>query len=436
MKKLHVFSAGIFAACLMVIAAFLGQIFTSTHAANTLVGTNSQIITIATTDGLPPDNGASYAGSSSDGNVILFSSSSTNLPNAGSSVTGWYTYNIKTNTTARVDVSTSGVAANDNPYTTNGVPARISETGRYVTFISKATNLIDGTTGLSNYYTIVKRDMQANITTLLSSREISGYPANYDRNLAVSNDGRFVLLASRYLAGSYPYYYTTALGDEATGTYGWTSLGYGNVIEGGSGSDNTRASMSCDGSFVVNNLSNQVNLIDMRRGTKIVVDYTGSNSGSPLISCNGRYVLYATTNRTKITPTPSGMNTGLHLARYDRISGERMYIDSNSSGVFSNGFAWNSSNEPAENVFNASISDLGDVVFKFGNGGNMFLKHLSDGSGTLESIALTTSGTYINSTNGEITRNGNYIFFSMDPYNLGLTSSPSSSQIIRVKTNL
>lgn len=428
-------------AMFLAIVSTLGIISVSNlaHAAHTLAGTSSQVITPATTDGLPLNGTVGYQGASSDGNIVVFTSNATNLLGAGSSTYGLYTYNIKTNTTARVDVSTSGVAADDALFNAHGKPVRISETGRYITFMSEATNLIDGTTSPSNNYAIYRRDTQAGTTTQLTySRLIDGYPDNYSRNLAVSNDGRFVLLASRYIASSYPYYYQTALGDNIGGTYSWTSVSHGVTNEGGGGSDNTQGSMSCDGAFIATNQTNTITLIDVRRGSANVVDISGSGtSGAPVLSCNGRYLLYATSNRTNITPTPSGMNSFLHLVRYDRITGERMYVDSNSAGVFSSGFGWYTTPVMVpQNVFNASVSDSGDVVFKFGQSGNVYLKHLSDGSGTLESVAITTSGTYVNSTNGEITQNGQYIFLTMDPYNLGLASSPSSNQIIRVKTNL
>lgn len=442
MKRFRKISIGTSMIGLVLSVGILGQAFSSTHAANTLISTSSQVITPATTDGLPPNGtGVGYSGASYDGNVVLFSSNATNLQGAGTTAFGLYIYNIKTNSTERVDVSTSGVAANDSIFNgANGTPVRISETGRYITFVSKATNLIDGTTGPSNYYSIFIRDTQADTTSLVMSRWISGSHQNYDRNLAVSNDGRFILLASRYIASSYPYEYRIALGDKASGVYSWSALSQGTEIEGSYTNSNTRGSMSCDGAFVTyTDDGYQVRLMDARRGSDTVIDQVNSYSSSPIISCSGRYVLYATTNRALITPTPSGMDAYQHLVRFDRITGQRIYVDSNSSGVFSAGFGYNTlSSEPQENVFGASISDSGDVVLKYGGtGGSMYLKHLSDGSGTLESIGMNTSGAYVNITSfSEITKDGRYIFFSTNPTNLGLSSSASGNQIIRVKTNI
>lgn len=430
LKKIGI---GLLISTLAVGASVLSQLYINTYAANTLPG-NNEVITIGgTTDGQPVNASVSPIAYSGDGNIILFTSNATNLPNAGAPG-GLYIYNIETNTTARVDISTSGVLPNGGLFGgAAGSGIRMSETGRYVTFSSMATNLIDGAT--KSPQMIYKRDTQANATTVVGAGYTQGYSDKWDRNLAVSNDGRFVLVSSRYLANNYPYNYIIAVGDGNTGTYTWTVAG--------SGSPNDTAGageMSCDGMFAAMTYGGQIALADLRKGSTTILATSAYDSASPLISCNGRYVLYTTKNRTQITPTPAGMNTYQHLVRYDRLTGERIYIDSDSSNVFS---AAQYTYSPVyydvqPNIFNVSIADTGDVVFDYKQGINTYryLKHLSDGSGTLESIAKTASGTYININNGTMTSDGRYIFFKTDPYNLGLAPSPSSDQIIRTKTGL
>lgn len=409
--------------------SILTQTYTNTYAANTLLG-NNEVITIGdTTDGLPVNATVTAESYSSDGNIILFSSNATNLPDAGGSG-GLYTYNISTTATKRVDISTSGVYPNGGLFAVGGgANARMSETGRYVTFGSWATNLIDGST--QPLRMIYKRDTQTGQTTLVGAGYTGGYSDKWDRNLDVSNDGRLILVSSRYLANGYPNNYGYALGDNTSGAYSWTSLGTDDYYANSGTGD-----LSCDGAFAVIKKNSQILLNDLRKGSTTTLTAGGYTSVSPIISCNGRYVLYATTNRTDITTTPSGMNSYLHLVRYDRITGERKYIDSNSSDVFStSNLSYNSTYSNVQsNIFNASISDSGDAVFSYN--GNTYLKHLSDGSGTLESLAKTTSGTYVNVANGTITNDGRYLFFTADPYTLGLTPSPSSNQIIRTKTGI
>lgn len=413
-----------------LIGGIASQLYGNTHtfAANTIPGTNEVIAIGGTTDGQPANATTYVEGYSGDGNSILFRSTATNFPNAGGSG-GLYVYNIRNNSSTRADLSTNGVQPNGN----NVGFYKISEAGRYITFASMATNLIDGST--TSQRMLYKRDIQTGTTTLVGGGYSGGLSQNWDRNLGVSNDGRFSLIASRYKANSYPYNFGIAIGEEVSGAYTWTSLGIdSNGIEGSSSSQAIVGELSCDGSFATFQKDYSIRLSDLRRGTIGTVSIGNGNSTSPIISCNGRYVLYATTNRSDIASTPPGMNASMHLVRYDRITGERSYIDSDSSGTFSSGFGYDTLSNPPANVFNASIADTGDVVFKYN--GNTYLKHLSDGSGTLESIGKTSSGTYINIANGQITSDGRYIFFSTDPYNLGLSPSPSGSKIIRAKTGL
>ena len=400
------------------------------YAANTIVASNELITIGGTTDGLPPDEWSGVVTLSKDANVVMFSSAATNLPNATPAHGGLYAYNIKTNSLVRVDVSTSGVAAN-GPLL-NG--RTISETGRYVTFTSSATNLIDGTTTAPLQMNIFMRDLQTGTTTSLYSNTNQNNPQKSEKHLGVSSDGRFVLWASRYVANTvYGNPYAIVYGDRKAGPTSWTSFAAGtDSASTGDTPWNIDGQISCDGSFAVYQNLGLIELADTRNGTATKISLTGYTSQNPVISCSGRYILYATKNRTDITPTPSGMNTNFHLVRYDRLTSERIYIDSNSSGVFS--VPPVVLNTPSYSFFNSSVSDAGDVVFKYN--GNMYLKHLSDGSGTLEPIAKNTSGVTVTINNGAISGDGRYVIYTADPYTLGLTSNPAGTQVIRVKTGL
>ena len=406
----------LFIASLAIVITIAGQLYSSAHAANTLSG-NNEIISVATTDGQPANSGVALLGASGDGNVVLVSSVATNLPNAASSgsSTGLYVYNIRTNTTTRVDISASGVLPNNN---FNG--ASISESGRYVYFLSYATNLIDGVTQYPAQTYV--RDLQAGTITAISNNYWIGQSNTIDYPLGISNDGRFILLGSKYVGVGYPNFYNAVLGDKKSGSFAWTSIGQahsnaGTINSGG---------ISCDGSFAVYEQYNgSIYLADQRNGTPVITLLSASSSHGPIISCNGNYVLYSTQNRTDVIPTPPGAGTYLHTVEYNRITGERKYIDTNSAGAFDSSHA----------SFGYSVTNTGDALIKYD--GYAYLKHISDGSGTLESVGKTASGSYINiSGTPWLTSDGRYVFFGTDPYNLGLAPSPSSNQIIRAKTGL
>ncbi len=410
---------GLLVLAFALLAGIFSQFYikTNTFAANTLSG-NNEVINLATTDGLPANATVGLSGVSGDGNVLLVSSNATNLPNAGFSAgtgNGLYTYNIRTNTTTRVDVSASGVLPNDH---ING--ASISENGRYVYFLSYATNLIDGTTQYPTQTYI--RDLQVGTIIAVSNHYWSGLSQDIDYPMGISNDGRFVQLASRFVGVGYPNFYNNMIGDRKSGTFVWTSLGQ---ASDGSSIDLNSGGISCDSSFAVYIKSGVVYFADLRNGTPTVTSISGGSSSSPRISCNGNYTLYTTTNRTDVTPTPPGAGTYAHLVEYNRITGERRYIDTNSAGAF----------DSSHSTYGYSIANTGDALVKYNS--YMYLKHISDGSGTLESVGKAADGTYINISGSTLlSSDGRHVFFGTDPYNLGLAPAPSTSQIIRTKTGL
>lgn len=334
-------------------------------------------------------------------------------------------------------MSSSGVPGNRNI-----LDAQFSETGRYVLFVSSSTNLIDGVTAYGNSEQVFIHDMQTGATTALYN---GGYYVDYgtadtDRALDISNDGRIVLLGTRFFANSSsPNPYGIAYGDNTTGSFSWSQLSHGSDILGSYDATDMVGGLSCDGAFAVYQHGYLIQLTDLRHNATTTLTTSGGMSTSPIISCNGRYILYATTNRTEITPTPTGMNSYMHLVRYDRITGTRMYVDSNSTGTISTGtYSYSTASPAPRNILKASIADTGDVLISYKVGSNYYeyLKHLSDGSGTMEPIAKTASGGSINVGNGTITSDGRYIFYTADPYDLGLASSSAGTRIIRATTGL
>lgn len=414
---------GLLAITFVFVAAILGQFYSNTkvNAANTLSGTN-EIINIATTDGQPMDKGAGMIGVSGDGNVILFRTKATNVPNAGgggySGTGGLYTYDSVTDVTTRMDISANGTL----PDATN-TGGTISDNGRYVYFISRATNLIDGTYHYPTQTYI--RDLQAGTITAVSNHYWANASDTIDYPIGISDDGRFVLLTTRYVGLSTSNFYNLMLGDRQSGSFTWTSLAQASGVTYVEGLH--RADFSCDGSFAVYQKTGFIYLADLRRGGVVTsLIGPGGQSDFPTISCDGTYVTYTTKNRTDVSPTPVGMSSNsTHLVRYNRITGEYKYIDSNSSGQFNNNII------PKE----VSIADTGDVVMNYSD--VYYVKHLSDRSDTLESVAKDSSGNYINVSGPTLlTNDSRFILFSAEPFDLGLTPSPVTRQIIRTKSGI
>lgn len=128
---------------------------------------------------------------SADGAIAAFDSFSTNLvagdTNARQDV---FVRDIAARTTVRVSVSPAGVEGDG----VSGVPS-LSSDGRFVAFLSVATNLVAGdTNGVADIFV---RDLTAG-TTRRVSLGIGGAQANdHSENPKLSADGRYVLFVSK-----------------------------------------------------------------------------------------------------------------------------------------------------------------------------------------------------------------------------------------------
>lgn len=127
---------------------------------------------------------------SSDGNLVVFESDADNLVTGDSNTfRDIFVHNRTTGATERVSVSSSGGQA-------NGVSrsAAITPDGRYVVFVSSATNLAAGD---SDTFTDIYRHDRQTGETLLVSVSSSGVKGNGNSDSpSISADGRFVSFES------------------------------------------------------------------------------------------------------------------------------------------------------------------------------------------------------------------------------------------------
>ncbi len=136
-------------------------------------------------------NGAStFAGISADGRYVTFQSLATNLVSGDTN--GWqdvFVHDRVSGLTERVDISSAGTQANKISYAGN-----VSADGRYVAFLSLASNLV--TPDFTSTLDCFLRDRVAG-TTLRVSSAWSGGPGNlHSYSPLVSADGRFVVFHS------------------------------------------------------------------------------------------------------------------------------------------------------------------------------------------------------------------------------------------------
>jgi hypothetical protein len=232
-----------------------------------------------------------YGGSiSSDGNFVEFSSLADNLYPGSvlNAVSGIYVRDLTHGATEREDLAPDGTPSNGN--STLGV---ISGDGRFVAFISTATNLVSGGSGTQAYL----RDRKTGQTVLISSAT-DGTPANGSTSsLAISADGRyvgFVSNATNLVSANTGGLYQAFVRDMVNGT---TSL------------------VSAASSGIPANTS--------------VIDDAGSYP--PAISADGRYIAFSS-YATNLVPQPTdGISS--HNFVYDRQTQQMSLVDVDSVGT-------------------------------------------------------------------------------------------------------
>jgi Tol biopolymer transport system component len=135
--------------------------------------------------------GYSYAPAiSGDGRFVAFYSNASNLvPGDTNGKTDVFVHDRKTAKTSRVSVRSNGHQANGDSF----VPA-ISGNGRYVAFVSNATNLAPGDT--NNRPDVFVHDRRTGKTSRVSVRSNGAQSDGYSIIASISADGRYVAFSS------------------------------------------------------------------------------------------------------------------------------------------------------------------------------------------------------------------------------------------------
>ena len=150
---------------------------------------NTQRLSVSSGD-VQGDSGSLYSAASGKGTLTAFDSGATNLvANDANGAQDVFVRNKKSGKTSLVSVRSNGAQGNGN----SGVPD-ISEDGRFVVFVSTATNLVanDGN-GSSDVFI---RDRKKKKTKRVSTRSNGGEANGFSSNPSISVDGRYVAFTS------------------------------------------------------------------------------------------------------------------------------------------------------------------------------------------------------------------------------------------------
>lgn len=292
--------------------------------------------------GTQANNASKRPSTSGDGRFIAFESDASNLvlgdTNASTDI---FVRDRQTGETTRVSVSSSGAEANEG---SGG--AAISGDGRYVAFVSDASNLVANDT--NNTTDIFVRDRQTGMTIRVSVSS-SGEQANdfSDFPLSISSDGRFVAFnsdASNLVANDTNGTTDIFVHDNQTGTTERIS-----VASDGAQANSTSfvPSISANGQFIVftsrasnlvfgdTNNATDIFLRDRQMGTTTRVSINSSgieaNQGAleGSISGNGRFVAFSSSSSNLMSEETSGLD---YVYIHDRQTGTTTLVSLYSDG--------------------------------------------------------------------------------------------------------
>lgn len=220
---------------------------------------------------------------SANGRYVAFTSQASNLVVGDSNnVNDVFVRDRATDATERVSVSNTGAQANGL-----SVQPSISADGRYVAFLSRASNLVSGDTNFA--YDAFVRDRQTGATERVSVASDGAQLPDGSTDAKISGDGRFVVFISPH-SGVVP--------GDANGTYDV---------------------------FVRDR--------EALTTTRVSVDSTGSEANGPSslasISRNGRFVVFASEASNLVA---DDTNEARDVFLHDRLTGVTERVNLNSAG--------------------------------------------------------------------------------------------------------
>lgn len=391
--------------------------------------------------GTQANNSSEFLALSADGQFVAFSSWATNLvagdTNGQADI---FVYDRDTGQTTRVSVSSAGTQANE----ISTFPA-ISADGRYVAFEigSFNSNLIPGDTNDSS--DILIHDRSTGQTTRVSVASNGTQGNGYSSQPTISADGRYVAFlssATNLVAGDTNVKRDVFVHDRNTGQTTRASVSSNGVQANG---DSAWATISADGRYVAfsspaNNLvaddtngnKDDVFVHDRNTGqtTRVSVSSNGlqsdGTSSYPVISADGRYVAFLSNANNLV---PDDLNTVWDVFVHDRSTGNTQRVSVASDGTQSN--RDNSGWFPAISADGRYVAFQSDATNLVPCGtGRQILIHDRE-TGETRRVSETTDGTAGNSTSDRptISAGGSYVAFLSNASNLVLDDNNNRADI-------
>lgn len=387
------------------------------------------------------DNISDYSSVSKEGRYVAFKSSATNLVSGDTNNReDIFVRDTISNTTVRASVSSGGTEANNG----SSRPS-ISSDGRYVAFMTDATNLVaNDTNGATD---IVLRDLQAGTTELVSISTGGTTASGWSDWPKVSRDGRYIVfssIATNLVASDTNAKEDVFLRDRKLSTTTRLSVASG----GTQANDVSRQPViSCDGAFVAfessatNLTPNDTNgardiFIVNRVGGDTITNVTQSGNGNSQwasLACNGESVGFESAATNLVAGDSNGY---ADIFVYDVYPETIERVSVSSVGVQAN----NLSQLPSLSADGRCIafdSAASNLVSNDGAGViDIFLRNRD--SNTTERISIVTSSQQTNaaSERASITADGKKVIYSSDATNLVSGDINNSTDIFASETGV
>ena len=301
---------------------------------------------------LQANNGSDFASFSAEGRYVTFNSGSTNLVSGDTNAAGdVFVYDRTTKVFERVSLSDAGVQGNGS----SSAPS-ISADGRFVSFLSDASNLVAGDTNAAADVFVYDRTTKLIERVSVSNAGVQGNAPSASNSFIrgaapLSADGRYVTyhsFASNLISGDSNNSQDIFVYDRSTKLIERVSVSDAGVQ--GNGTSAT-PSLSADGRYVTftstasNLIAGDTNSGDdifvYDRTTKVIerVSVTDaglqviSSSSFPWLSANGRYVAFLSIG----VFVPGDTNGTNDIFVYDRTTKKIERVSVNDAGVEGNG---------------------------------------------------------------------------------------------------
>ncbi len=369
----------------------------------------------------------SYAPSvSDDGKLIVFDSESSNLVlNDFNSSSDIFVRDRGTGNTRRVSIAMDGTESNGSSYA-----ADISGDGKYIAFVSYASNLVAGDN--NNKADIFVHDVVSGEITLVSVASDGTWSNGNSGNPSISGNGRYVAFesASSNIAPSRTSRKNIYAHDRETGETVHVSMASDGTV-GNKTSSNP--SISSNGRYVAfesdarnlvegdYNYSRDIFVRDLTTGetrrVSVATDGTEADmiSMDPAISSDGRYISFVSYASNLV---PDDLNYSSDIFVHDLTTGETRRVSVDSNGTEADFYSSSSaiSSDGRYVAFESEAENLVSDDFNYSS--DIFVHDLTTGETKRVSVAFDSTEGNGTSYALSISGNGKYVAFESEATNL------------------